>query len=54
VTPIKRPREPIDIHEPHTKEPIDAYKVWLANLQAKSNRRRKRTRYVMLPHSSQK
>jgi hypothetical protein len=31
VTPIKRLREPIDIHEPHTEEPIDAYKVWRAN-----------------------
>jgi hypothetical protein len=36
MTPIKRPRELTDIHEPHTEEPIDAYKVWLANLQAKA------------------
>jgi hypothetical protein len=35
VTPIKQPREPTDIHVPHIEEPIDAYKVWLANLQAK-------------------
>jgi hypothetical protein len=36
MTPIKRQRELIDIHEPHTEEPIDPYKVWLANLQAKT------------------
>jgi hypothetical protein len=36
VTPIKRPRELTDIHEAHIEEPIDAYKVWLANLQVKA------------------
>jgi hypothetical protein len=36
MTPIKRPSEPTDIHEPHTEEPIDAYKVWLVNLQAEA------------------
>jgi hypothetical protein len=36
VTPIRCPRELTDIHEPHTEEPIDAYKVWLANMQAKA------------------
>jgi hypothetical protein len=34
LTPIKRPREPTNICQQCTKEPIDAYKVWLANLQA--------------------
>jgi hypothetical protein len=36
VTPIKRPRESTNICQPCTEEPIDAYKVWLANLQAKA------------------
>jgi hypothetical protein len=35
VTPIKRPRELTNICQPCTEEPIDAYKVWLTNLQAK-------------------
>jgi hypothetical protein len=36
VTPIKRPRESTYIYQSCTEEPIDAYKVWLANLQAKA------------------
>jgi hypothetical protein len=36
VTPIKRPRESTNICQPCTEEPIDAYKVWHANLEAKA------------------
>jgi hypothetical protein len=36
MTPIKRQRESKDFREPYTEEQIGAYKMWLANLQAKA------------------
>jgi hypothetical protein len=41
MTPIKQPREPTNICQSCTKEPIDAYKVWLSNLQGKATEEEK-------------
>ncbi|TVT97836.1 hypothetical protein EJB05_56892, partial [Eragrostis curvula] len=37
ITPLKRPRETTSSKHPRREDPIDAYKVWLADLQDKAN-----------------
>ena len=37
ITPMKRPREPEGTDQQRRQEPIDEYKVWLANLQNNVN-----------------
>ncbi|TVU07398.1 hypothetical protein EJB05_47451, partial [Eragrostis curvula] len=37
ITPLKRPRETTSNKRPRREDPIDAYKVWLADLQDKAN-----------------